>query len=350
MVVATSVFLYANLKNFERIVSITVLSRKQMRIVFLMSLICFINVEAKYSLEELERMSAAHESLKKQKIDAESGDAKAQFLEGLFHQFGYQGYKRDMVTALFWYNKSAMGGNANALFNLGACYEEGEGVAQSLSEAYAYYTLAQSHGRRDGIREALERVEARLSFGEKIRAKARSKELYYVINPAAKEADIKRQKDDDERKAAQARLDAQNKEIAIKERARLLDETKALADRGDPEAEFMIGCYYATGQEPRFPRDDQESVAWFLKAAMQGHATAQYRLGLCYFSGKGVVRDVVQSYAFFDVAGDYLKEAREVLSTIQTNEMTVEQLMAGPRRSRELRKQIEAFKAKKSGK
>ena len=330
--------------------SITALSRKPMRIVILMSLICFINVEAKYSLEELERMSAARESLKKQKSDAEGGDSKAQFTLGTYYHFGLQGYKRDMVSALFWYNKSAMSGYADALFNLGACYEDGVGVAQSLSEAYAYYTLAQGHGRRDGIREALERVDARLSFGEKIRAKARSKELYYVINPAEKEADIKRQKDDDERKAAQAKIDAQKREAAIKERARALDETKASADRGDPEAEFMMGCYYATGQESRFPRDDQESVAWFLKAAMQGHPTAQYRLGLCYFAGKGVVRDVVQSYAFFDIAGDYLQEARGVLATIQTNEMTVEQLMAGPKRRRELRKQIEAYKVKKLGK
>ena len=43
------------------------------------------------------------------------------------------------------------------------------------------------------------------------------------------------------------------------------------------------------------PQNYAEAVKWFRLAADQGHAGAQYNLGVMYFKGDGVPREYVQS-------------------------------------------------------
>ena len=50
------------------------------------------------------------------------------------------------------------------------------------------------------------------------------------------------------------------------------------------------------------PRDQVKSVFWLRRAAGQGHADAQYALGLAYFEGKGVPRDVAQARSWIEEA------------------------------------------------
>ena len=46
---------------------------------------------------------------------------------------------------------------------------------------------------------------------------------------------------------------------------------------------------YANGEG--VPEDDAEAVRWYRLAADQGHAGAQYNLGVMYANGEGVVED-----------------------------------------------------------
>ena len=46
-------------------------------------------------------------------------------------------------------------------------------------------------------------------------------------------------------------------------------------------------------------QDDAEAVAWFRKAAAQGHADAQYNLGVMYANGKGVPQDFAEAIAWY---------------------------------------------------
>ena len=41
--------------------------------------------------------------------------------------------------ALYWYRRSAEGGNGDAMCNLGRCYERGYGVEQNWQEAVKWY-------------------------------------------------------------------------------------------------------------------------------------------------------------------------------------------------------------------
>lgn len=78
---------------------------------------------------------------KRFRVDAEKGNAKAQFVIGGCYYTGLR-LKQDFTEAVKWWYKSAEQGNANAQFNLGVCYVKGEGVAQNLAEAAKWYRLA----------------------------------------------------------------------------------------------------------------------------------------------------------------------------------------------------------------
>ena len=65
------------------------------------------------------------------------------------------------------------------------------------------------------------------------------------------------------------------------------------------------------------PQDDTEALKWFLEAAGNGHASAQYSLGYMYRSGKGVTRGVEEAVRWYRIAADQgHPEARADLVTL----------------------------------
>ena len=79
---------------------------------------------------------------------ADQGDARAQNNLGAMYENG-QGVPKDFVEAVKWYHKAAEQGAASAEYALGACYADGIGVAQDLVEAYKWVALAASHGQKN---------------------------------------------------------------------------------------------------------------------------------------------------------------------------------------------------------
>ncbi|MDG1750182.1 MAG: sel1 repeat family protein, partial [Thalassotalea sp.] len=52
---------------------------------------------------------------------------------------------------------------------------------------------------------------------------------------------------------------------------------------------------------------------WYLKAAEQGHAPAQFIIGVSYYSGKGVIQNIKQAYIWNSLAAtNGVKEAIEI--------------------------------------
>lgn len=81
-----------------------------------------------------------------------------------------------------------------------------------------------------------------------------------------------------------------------------LDEFQALADRGDPGAEFMLGAMHFYGKGVR--RDDAAAAIWFHKAAVKGDAKAQLAFGSLHIRGLGVRQDLVKAYMWLTVSAD----------------------------------------------
>ena len=117
------------------------------------------------------------------------------------------------------------------------------------------------------------------------------------------------------KEALQALEDIALLEVSYDEKARLIrerfpeesfwtDDVKDVlkrAEAGDAEAQFLLGCFYTRKQPPlrRDPGIDLErgrcvikseplAGKWFRKAAMQGHAAAQFRLGRCYLGNEAL--------------------------------------------------------------
>ena len=72
------------------------------------------------------------------------------------------------------------------------------------------------------------------------------------------------------------------------------------AEQGNAKAQFKLGVMYAGGNG--VPEDDVEAVKWYRMAAEQGHARSQFSLGLMYAVGEGVPMDKVKAYMFSSLA------------------------------------------------
>jgi len=57
---------------------------------------------------------------------------------------------------------------------------------------------------------------------------------------------------------------------------------------------------YHNGEE--VPQNDAQAVRWFLRAAEQGHVTAQATLGAYYWAGRGVPPDLSKAYVWSALA------------------------------------------------
>ena len=118
------------------------------------------------------------EALRKQfledKAKAEKGDAEAQYNLGHCYYNG-EGVEKDFAQAAKWYRKAAEQNHASAQNNLGVRYANGQGVEKDYAEAYAWYNLASKTDEnaaknRDGLEKMMSQQQ--VAAGQK-----RTKEL-----------------------------------------------------------------------------------------------------------------------------------------------------------------------------
>ena len=83
-----------------------------------------------------------------------------------------------------------------------------------------------------------------------------------------------------------------------------LKKSRPLAEQGHARAQYRLGVMYATGQGVQ--QDQAEAIKWFHKAlkklqllAEQGVAGAQFSLGGMYYSGWGVQQDYMEAIKWF---------------------------------------------------
>ena len=74
------------------------------------------------------------------------------------------------------------------------------------------------------------------------------------------------------------------------------------AEQGDADAQFRLGLAYEKGKGVQ--QDSAQAAEWYRKAAEQGHAIAQFMLGVMYGSGDGVPQDLEQSAAWHEREAD----------------------------------------------
>lgn len=90
--------------------------------------------------------------------------------------------------------------------------------------------------------------------------------------------------------AAQAGLEEGRAALDRKDGKAALAQLKPLAQKGDAEAQNLMGRLYFY-DVPGVPKNYPVAARWFRRAADQGHAAAQYKLGGMVFAGRGLPQD-----------------------------------------------------------
>ena len=259
---------------------------------------------------------------------ADQGDADAQYNIGLCYANG-DGLEEDMTMAMEWYRKAAKRGNAeaqraieewneynnfwdyneeekrlrkvmkqgnaDAQYNLGMCYEKGDGVKENIKKAMDLYQSSAIQG--------YSKAQCRLGFfykkGFGIERNNEKAALWY--HKAAEQGLAEAQYSygiycelghgvEKEKTIVYDYMDdTEGQEIKAKNEANGIKWIRKAAEQGLIEACRSLGLSYSLGKGVK--QDRKESIKWFCKAAEQGDAKAQCYLGSTY----GFGRDDVES-------------------------------------------------------
>jgi TPR repeat protein len=82
------------------------------------------------------------------------------------------------------------------------------------------------------------------------------------------------------------------------------------------EGQFHLGAAYARGEG--VPKDDEEAVKWYRKAAEQNYALLKSLWGCCYLLGQGAPKDYVESYKWLLLAaGQGDRDSNKIISGLE---------------------------------
>ena len=176
---------------------------------------------------------------------AARGDADALYNQGCLYFYEYhEGREKDPSKAAKCFRKAAEQGHVESQKSLAMLYNDGIGVERNEAEAVKWYRKAAKQG--DAVAQF--QLGVHYHFGRGVSKDEATADKWW-------------------RKAA---------------------------EQGHPVAQYLLGMYYAHGWGGA-PEDFQEAAKWWRKAAEQGHAEAQFKLAACYWLGKGVEQNALES-------------------------------------------------------
>lgn len=82
--------------------------------------------------------------------------------------------------------------------------------------------------------------------------------------------------------------------------AQVVTLLRPLAEKGNSEAQYKLGVMYDEGKG--VVQDYKEASKWYRLSAEQGKSGAQYNLGVMYAQGQGVSQDNVRSHMWLSLA------------------------------------------------
>ena len=202
---------------------------------------------------------------------------------------GVAAYKRgDYAIALQSYRKAADQGDARAQNNLGAMYENGQGVPQSYTEAIRWYRLAADQGDAT----AQNNLGSMYSYGRGVPQNYAEAMKWFRL--AADQGDAK----------AQHNLGVMNEsgQGVPQSYTEAMRWYRLAADQGYANAQNNLGSMYIYGRG--VPQNYAEAMKWYRLAADQGNARAQVNLGIMYGKGQGTPKNYAEAMKWFRLAAD----------------------------------------------
>jgi TPR repeat protein len=252
------------------------------------------------------------QTLAQLRAKAEKGDAVAQFNLGVCYDNG-QGVAKDKVETVKWYRKAAEQNCALAQSDLGVCYGKGRGVAKDEVEAVKWYRKAAEQN------DAKAQNNLGVSYGTGTGVAKDVVEALKWLRKAVEQNYALAQNN-------LAGCYAEGRGVA-KDEVEAVKWYRKAAEQNLAVAQSNLGLCYVKGQG--VAKDKVEAVKWFRKAAEQNHANAQYNLCLCCYSGDGVVKHYVEAYKWGLLASARGDEAAKRIVSVLEDTMTREQIAEG---------------------
>jgi TPR repeat protein len=224
------------------------------------------------------------------------------------------GVARDETKALKWYRKAAEQGHEDAQVRLNTMLEEGEDFLQDTikkkgREQRPTTTEETLQPHQELLQGNAGEESSEIHFDE-----THYKQIKEQIVPEQAIDETERVSDDDRGGIAKLYLERDVQKEA--ERPAKIDETVAgrqdvpepgaddnvrrcirAAQQGDAEAQLKLGMMYKEGSG--VAQDDAEALHWFLKSAEQGIADAQVNLGDMYQEGLGAARSDIEAVKWY---------------------------------------------------
>lgn len=184
--------------------------------------------------------------------------------------------------------KKAEAGDAMAQCDLGACYEDGNGVAQDAAEVLKWYQKAADQGNARG-----QRCLANL-YAQGLGVKQDFHEAVKLYRMAAEQGDS----------PAMCNLGVcyAHGYGVIQDQTEAFQWYRRAAEKGNDLAQYAVGVCYDTGNGTT--QDVSEAVKWYRKSAKQGCAAGEAALGVCYAYGDGVAQDYTEAVKWLKSAVD----------------------------------------------
>lgn len=194
------------------------------------------------------------------KEQAVRDDKCAQYVLGVCYEFGNGGAEQNVEEAVKWYQKAAEHGHLVAQTNLGACYEQGDGVEKNLPEAVKWYRKA-AYG---GHARAQVNLGVCYEYGSGVEKNVEEAFKWYqkaaVRNYARGQCFL-----------AECYEHGIGTEVNIKKAFNLY---KKASDRGFDRAQYYLAECYRYGKGVR--ENKKRAIDLYKKAAAQGNEQANY--------------------------------------------------------------------------
>ena len=197
-----------------------------------------------------------------------------------------QGISYDAVKARHWYQQAVQTGSTNAAVRLGWLHESGQGGPVDIKEATRLYTWAAENKNSDGLTNLAWLYDAGIGISDDL-AKAREYYQQSIANsqqlgnePAARVLENLQALDSSGQTYLQRELNAIDEVLAG------YSSLEAI----DGETAIQVAERYANLKGD--PERQQKSLEYTRRAMQQGHPQAYVNLGLAYYTGNGVEKDL----------------------------------------------------------
>jgi hypothetical protein len=324
--------------------------------------LCFLGCKDK-ATEKPEEVISFPEGKKFTEYKAKAGDASAQEKLGQTYYYG-RGVKIDLKEAAKWYRKSAEQGDPSGQNSLGMMYLQGEGVDKDITEGLkwlhksadqdyfeAFFNLGNVYsGNQDGVEGVPIDYKKAAKWTHKGAEQGDAFSQYNLADMYAKGQGVEKDlvmayawwaissdigQKDKSNIAKKMTPDQITKAEALQEGI-LKKILIALAEKGDAEAQNKIGLIYFEGKGVE--KDLKETAKWWRKAAEQGDAGGQFNLGVLYHNGEGVPKDSVTAYAWWNIAAANGDDDAKRNKSIVSKRLTPAQITKAEAQAKEMTK------------